>query len=730
MTVEHPRIRFGAAYYHEYHHPGEDPSLSRLKSDLDQMVDAGFTTIRVGESVWSTWEPEAGVFDLDWLEPVLNGAHERGIDVILGTPTYAVPQWLVRRYPEIAGESRTGHSIGWGARQEADFTHPAFRFHAERLLRRIVERYSDHPAVVGYQVDNEPGLYLFHNHGVFQRFVDELRTQYRDVETLNREWGLVYWSHRLSTWADLWKPDGNAQPQYDLAWRRFQARLTTEMIEWQAQVVRGLARRDQWVTTCISYDRPALDDVELGRVLDVTAGNPYYGMQDELQHPDGIGNGNSTDPLQAWTVHGAWALVRDADHMWSTRGEEFLVTETNAQAIGGPHSNHPAYPGQWRQAAWALVARGARMIEYWHWNTLHYGAETYWGGVLPHSGRTGRTYREISALGAELARFGPMFAGAVPDADIAILYGQDARFALAGQPALPDVTGEPDPRAYPRIVSAFYRAAFDAGLQVRLLRPALLWDRQPQDVATESPVLVVAGWYPAEDRDLQWLTDYAAAGGHLVVGPRTGYADGEARARADIQPAGIARAAGAWYEEFSNLRRPVRVTATGVVLEGLDEFTLPSDAIAVDWADGLIAGLPVGEVSEESAADVLATYDHPFFSAFAAVTTRPHGDGRITVVGTLPGRVLGRALAAWLVPVPCSGWSNLPPSVTVHTSTRPDGTRVHVVHNWSWDEVTLEVPAELELLTGAGERGGEGGGEPGDRLRLGPWDVALALRSR
>ena len=42
------------------------------------------------------------------------------------------------------------------------------------------------------------------------------------------------------------------------------------------------------------------------------------------------------------------------------------------------------------------------MIEYWHWHTLHFGAETYWGGVLPHSGRPGRTYRELARLGAEL----------------------------------------------------------------------------------------------------------------------------------------------------------------------------------------------------------------------------------------------------------------------------------------------------------------------------------------
>ena len=176
------------------------------------MKAASFSVIRVGESVWSTWEPRDNEFDLDWLQPVLDGAHERGISVILGTPTYAVPPWLQTAYPEIAAERQSGAPMPWGARQEVDYSHPAFLFHAERVIRAVVSRYADHPAVIGYQVDNEPGMLLFHNHGSFQRFVRRLKAKYGDVETLNREWGLTYWSHRLSDWSDLWRPDGNTLP--------------------------------------------------------------------------------------------------------------------------------------------------------------------------------------------------------------------------------------------------------------------------------------------------------------------------------------------------------------------------------------------------------------------------------------------------------------------------------------------------------------------------------------
>jgi beta-galactosidase len=679
------RVLFGAAYYHEYQ-PRE-----RLKTDLDLMVDARFSVIRVGESVWSTWEPENGRFDLDWLQPVLDGAHERGIAVVLGTPTYAVPPWLARLYPEIAGERSTGRAIPWGARQEVDFTHPAFRFHAERVIRAILARYADHPAVIGFQVDNEPGNELLHNRGVFQRFVDELRRTYGDVETLNREWGLVYWSHRLSTWADLWTPDGNVQPQYDVAWRRFQAQQTTEFIGWQAGIVREFARPEQFVTTCIAYDRPALEDDLLTDALDVTAGNLYYTMQDGLALPD------TTTARQYWTTTGTWALYASADRIFSSRQEPFLVTETNASSIGFAWNNRPAYDGQWRQAAWALVSRGARMVEYWHWHTLHFGAETYWGGVLPHSGEPGRTYRELARVGAELETAGELVAGLVPDADVAMVYSMPSKWLMQKYPPLAREDGSPDDRAYHGLFDPFYRGAFDAGLQVRIVHARQLAE------ADLCPVLVVPGLYVVDDATLERLVAYAEAGGHLVLGPRTGYADHEARARAERAPGRLSGPAGVWYDEFSNIadELPVRPAAGSPLRLG--------DSAATRWIDGLTP----------TDADVLAHYDHPHFGRWPAVTTRAYGAGRITCVGTVPNQDLARALFTWLVPAPASGWRELPASVTATTATAPDGRRVHVVHNWAWQPATVTPPGDLRDVLA-------------DRLQphqqpflLQPWDVRV-----
>ncbi|WP_454048959.1 beta-galactosidase [Cellulomonas sp. Marseille-Q8402] len=692
-ALPHP-VLFGAAYYHEY-----QPS-PRLEEDLDLMAAAGFTVIRVGESVWSTWEPEDGRFELDWLQPVLDGAHRRGISTVLGTPTYAVPPWLARKYPEIAGERRTGQRIGWGARQEVDLTHAAFRFHAERVIRAVAGRYADHPGVIGFQVDNEPGLELLHNHGVFQSFVDDLRHTYGDVGTLNREWGLTYWSHRLSTWADLWTPDNNSAPQYDLAWRRFQARLVSEFIAWQAGIVREHARDDQLVTTCIAYSRPGVDDPGLTAALDVTAGNPYYAMQDALELPS-----TSTAP-QGWATSGVWSVLHSADRMYSSKQAPFLVTETNAAAIAGPSTNFPAYDGQWRQVAWAMVARGARMIEYWHWHTLHHGAETYWGGVLPHDQRPGRVYEQLAALGAELRTAGEVVDGLTPDAQVGLLYSNASKWGLAFQPSLA-VGAEPDPRSYEHIVEAFARGAFDAGVGVRVLHDVQLLDgTDPAVLARELPVLLVPALYVAPDALLDRLRAYAEAGGHLVLGPRTAYADHEARARLDRKPARLADAAGASYQEISNLGAPVAVRSAGRGLE------LPADARATGWVDGLVA----------EGADVLAGYEHPHHGRWAAVTTAAHGSGRVTTVGTVPDDAFARALLAWLVPDGDDPWrAAAAQPVTVLSATSGAGARLRFVHCWSWQPATFVVPvAVTDALTGTALAAG-------DAIELGAWDVRVLV---
>jgi beta-galactosidase len=667
-------LLYGVAYYPEYH------LTDRLDTDLDLMREAGISVIRVGESVWSTWEPRDGEFDLEWLAPVLDGARQRGIHVILGTPTYAVPPWLQIAHPEIAAERLTGDPIPWGARQEMDFTHPVFRTHAERVIRAVVGRYADHPAVIGFQVDNEPGLVLFHNDHVFAEFVRRLQIEHGDVDTLNREWGLTYWSHRLTDWSELWRPDGNSFPQYDLAWRRFQAELTTEFIAWQAEIVREYSRPDQFVTTCLQYGRPALDDELVTRALDIVAGNPYYGMQDRLDATLEL------PPLSEWTTSGVPALFRQADRMYSSKQARYLVTETNAQSIGHTDTNFPPYPGQLKQAAYAFISRGAAMIEYWHWHTLPYGAETYWGGVLPHSLVPGRVYAEVAEIGRELAAIGTALDGFEPDAEVAILWSNPSRYALQFSPPL-RMNAQPDPQSYEAIVDAFHTGTVDSGRQARFLHLDQAAGLGAAALADRFPVLVAAGVYITTDAELQLLRDYAAAGGHLIVGPRTGYADEEARARVTVSPPHLTDLAGVRYDEYSNLEVDVPVLASS------DDLDLGADAVARRWIDGLI----------DDDAQVLARYDHPRFGDFPAVTTRAVGGGRVTMVGCVPAAGLACGILGWAA-APGHGQElagDTARPVTVTSGSLPDGRRAWFVFNWGWEPQAITLAATVaDTVTG------------------------------
>jgi beta-galactosidase len=152
------------------------------------------------------------------------------------------------------------------------------------------------------------------------------------------------------------------------------------------------------------------------------------------------------------------------------------------------------------------------------------------------------------------------------------------------------------------------------------------------------------------------------------------------------------------YDEFSNLGAPLPVTGTAAL-------ALPPEARALHWVDGLRA----------RGAEELATYEHPHFGRWPAVTTHAHGAGRITHVGTVPDPAFARALLTWAAPA--DPWRPSLPTVTSTSGTSRDGSRVRCLHNWSWDTVSVPVPAAVrDVVSGVVYEEG---------IELGPWDVKV-----
>jgi beta-galactosidase len=691
---------FGTAYYPEYN------SVERLDQDIELMLAAGMNYVRLGESTWSLWEPADGDFHFEWLERVVDRCHERGLSSVIGTPTYAIPAWLARRYPEILAHTSFRRAAQFGTRQNIDISHAAYLFHAERVIRAAVSHFGGHPGVIGWQVDNETGVHVLHNPDVYQRFADHLKTKYRTVQALNAAWGTTHWSLSIGDWADLWPDANNSSPGYALDWRRFQSSLTTEFLEWQSAIVRELARPEQFITHCCvgghARIRPAADSRAIARVVDIPGVNPYYTTQATLALPDEHGY----EQRSAWHPGtGVWAVYLQADMARSDPARGFLVLETNASNAGYPHENYPAWDSQWRQVGLALAARGARGIGYWHWHSCHAGKEIYWRGILGHDYYPGRCYQEVAQLGADLAALSEILATAVPDVDVAFLRSKDSEYALDFLPPIADpAKNEPLAGSYAEIFNTFYRGYFDAGLQMAIVDDDedLVVDGRPR-----WPVLCAPATYVMSDELASRLWQYARAGGHLVTTFRTAYADQRGQARMETAPGPLAQAAGIRYHDFTNLRAPIGVEASS-------DGTI--DAAGTDvhsWAD----------MVEPCGAETLLVYTADDLARYPAVTTNVTGQGRVTWVGTLPGHLLAERLASWSMEA--SGhpraWETTPPGVRVDTSTLPDGSRVVTLANWSKDRTMVPLPAG-DFEVGTGESG-----TVQDTIELAPRETVVLL---
>lgn len=681
------RILYGAAYYNEYHQEKVTDAngieiAARTDEDFRLMREAGLSVIRVGESVWQKWEPEQGKFDLDWLQPILDRASANGISVIIGTPTYALPRWVFLKHPEVIAHKHTGVPIPYGHRQNADYSSAKFRELSEPVIRKMVSRYASHPSVIGWQVDNEPGAELLHNDGVFASFIEALRLKYGTVENLNSAWGLTYWSHALGSFEELWRPDGNTNPSYLLAWREHQGRITNEFLQWQREIVRSLIPAEQFITTCVALNRPGMDTFTIGESLDVTAVNVYYASQDGLAHPTHKPASGEDIAKPFWVpLHGASALNMFCDTARGIKQDNFLVTETNgnSESQGPAMAAFPHYPGQFKQAAINMVSRGAEMVEYWHWHTLPYGIENHWGGVLPQSLLPGRTYESF----LETARAMEVLSGLgklKPAAEVALVLSTASRWAFEFQGPLRQPNGWVDPLSYEKTAQSAYEIAYSNGLGVQIYGDNQLPIDDVAGFLAKHPVMILHSLYIASDEVLAFARAYAGAGGNLVITPRTGFAGTENVIRVAQQPAGFNDLVGT-YNEFSNLTKPISVVKPNGQVVGS----------AYGWLD---------ELTPVEGAEVSLRLDHPFFGEFAVLTKVSVGKGTVRYVAAYPDNELSKHIGAELVAEigftsPISSSSE---SVVVNRAELTDGRTAYFVFNWSWQPAQLMFARELNSV--------------------------------
>jgi len=663
-------VLYGASYYWEY------MPYERLEMDFELMEKAGLNFIRVGESTWGVLEPSDGRFDFDWLGRVLDRAHKSGIRVVLGTPTYSIPAWLFKKHPEIQVKQAGQPRYTYGLRQMSDLTHPVYRRYAERIIRKLVTRFKDHPAVIGYQLDNETHPSGTADARVQAAFRERLRRKFVTPEALNRAWGLNYWGQRINSFDEVPPRDGAVNPGYKLEWERFQQDIAMDFLSWQADIVRGLKRPDQFVTHDFCGGLPTdVRQVGIARAVDVPAVNVYFGVQDEMTGEDIAFNGDINRSLKP---------------------SNYLVTETTAQTIGwSSEAQFPPYDGQLRLAAYANILGGANLVAYWHWHSLHYGQETYWKGVLGHDLEPGRVYDEVARIARELRRVGPGLANLKKKNRVAILYSLDSLHGLNVMP-FDAKTG------YMTLLSQFYRTLYGLNVETDFVYP-----EDPR--FTDYELVIVPALYIADDGLLRKLSDYVKGGGRVLMTFKSGFCDENAAVRWTTAPGPMREACGFSYQEFTNLRQTLR-------LKG-DPFQAGGGNSVSVWAEYL----------KPETCRPLAFYDHPVFGAYPAITRNEFGKGVLIYEGTylsdaLQEKVVAAALAeARIAPVD----GPLPAGVKAKHGILADGTAVHAYLNFSGvkKEFVYGHPDGRDALMGEViARNG--------KVALRPWDLVIVREGR
>lgn len=564
------KLLYGAAYYDEY------MPYDRLDKDVEMMKKAGINVVRIAESTWSTCEPQEGVFDFSHVERVMDTMEEAGISVIIGTPTYAIPTWMVKSYPDVLATTVNGRGI-YGARQIMDITHPVYRFYAERVIRELMKCSAHRKCVIGFQIDNETKYYGTAGKNVQEKFIKYLRKKFHDnLDALNAEFGLDYWSNRINAWEDFPDVRGTINGSLGAEFEKFQRLQVEEFLSWQASIVNEYRRDDQFITHNLDFEwrgysygvQPDVDHFRTARCLTIAGTDIYHPTQDKLTGAEIAFGGDMTRSL---------------------KGDNYLVLETEAQGFPG----WTPYKGQLRLQAYSHIASGANSVMYWHWHSIHNSFETYWKGLLSHDFQENETYREACIVGNEFQEIGGHFVNLKKKNDVAILVSNEALTALKWF-GIEAVSGDNGKIMYNDVVRWIFDTLYKMNVECDFLFP------ESENMA-DYKMIVVPALYAAPDELLSRLDRYVRDGGTLVTTFKTGFANENVKVSHEVQPHILRECMGYRYDQFTF---PV-------------DTGLQGEIAAEDGSDRAEVFM---ELLIPEGAEVLASYAHYNWNRYAAVT--------------------------------------------------------------------------------------------------------------
>lgn len=510
-----------------------------LDEDIELMGRARVDTATVGVFAWSSIEPAPGEYRFGWLDAALDRLHAAGVRVILATPTASPPPWFTRLHPEALPVTADGVRLVHGSRDTYNPAAPAYRAAAERITRVLADRYGTHPALALWHVHNEYGT-VSYGPVTDVAFRSWLGRRYRDLDELNATWNTPFWSQVYSAWDDVHAPQRTQylpNPSQVLDFRRFSADILLECFRDQTRILREITPDVPLTTNFMLPSWNHYDQWAFAAEVDVVSVDHY---------PDDEGLGGDaqvafgSDLARSFAGGRPWLLMEQATSLtYDYAAGRFL----------------PKAPGRMRRHTHQYLSRGSFGSLFFQWRAPLVGAEFFHSAMVPHSGSDSRGYREIAALGAELAGLGELartpsgpHAGgdAVVDARIAIVWSADAWWAA-------------DTRALPSNDIAFLPAV--RAVHAELWREGHVVDVvSPDGDLSAYDLVLVPSLLAVSDAQAEAFDAFVARGGHLAVWFLAGTTDEHLRVRTGSYAAAFAELAGIRVEEHVPLRAGDGVT--------------------------------------------------------------------------------------------------------------------------------------------------------------------------
>ena len=468
---------------------------------LDHFEKAHMTVLRVGESAWGNLEPEPGKYDFGWLRRFLDEMHRRGLKAILGTNSYIAPQWLLASHPDMIIALSPGKPVNPLVRKAASIHHPVYRKAVRDFLTAFSAAFKDHPAVIGWQLDNEIDA-LFdkvdYSTASQRAFTEWLKTQYQSADSLNQQWGLQAWGMEVKQIEDIQLPSPGIEggtPVVELAYQRFVRDAIADFLAEMATVIRQ-SGASQWITSNFMAHPHLGYDAALDSTLSVNSLNVYAASNTEA---------------------GGWSsLAQHFDLSRSARASNsFLVAESRFGVMGDARIWDPvASPAQFKMMNLLPVTYGAVGSIYWTGNRYTSGHWPHWGGLLDWSGQPEADFNLAIELGDFYKKWGTKLLENSVSTTAAILSDYDQVMAHRAYPHTSNNVGQ-------YTTTAFFEAFHRLGIGVDGLTVAQA--RQPERV-TAYDIIVVSATSVLDDKQVMTsLQQFVKNGGTLVVTPLVSY---------------------------------------------------------------------------------------------------------------------------------------------------------------------------------------------------------------